>query len=387
MANNKPGKPTAASMVGGIQIDGVDTPSTASAASIVRLERAVRMIPLDAIIAISPTQSRVVTFDPENDSQDADLLESVKKHGVLEPVWVKPVKTAVFGAPSQYTQVAGHRRVAAARLAGLQYVPAIVAKEDDDTASLTIAENVGIKPLSSFERATAINLLGRENPEMSEPLDIANATGIPLSSVYMLMSAISSPPALLAIFKSGVAARTIQAMQPLFAAVPVGDQERLAALISDARHSQVEKIADLVKAGENVFVAADLVLSGKTLGSAAKDKSSAGDSAPAEDREAVSRTMAELTGADLPSIRQLIEEYGSTLSSDALTAACLYMSRGGDYSHATEMASQLQSTPAAFSLAKKYIGIVFRAKSLVSQLQEENPAVAEFLRMISVGQS
>jgi ParB/RepB/Spo0J family partition protein len=69
-----------------------------------------------------------------------ELAESVRAHGVLQPVLVRPVtstKVSGFGK-AKYELVYGHRRFRAARLAKLKEIPAIV-RELDDKAALEVA--------------------------------------------------------------------------------------------------------------------------------------------------------------------------------------------------------------------------------------------------------
>src|SRR3569832_390671 len=81
----------------------------------------------------NPYQPRKV-FDPE---RLAELVESVREHGILQPILVRRV------AVDSYELIAGERRVRAAQEAGLRALPALV-KEFGDTQMLEVAliENV-----------------------------------------------------------------------------------------------------------------------------------------------------------------------------------------------------------------------------------------------------
>lgn len=82
-------------------------------------------IPLDQLEP-SPYQTRRFTAG----AQDLEeLAESIRQFGVLEPVLVRPGTGEV-----PYQLLAGERRLRAARLAGLDAVPAIVRELDDDAA-------------------------------------------------------------------------------------------------------------------------------------------------------------------------------------------------------------------------------------------------------------
>jgi len=80
-----------------------------------------------------------------------ELVESIKRLGVLEPIHV--VKKG-----EKFVVVAGHRRVKAAQRAGLMYIPAIVTEHSEAVQTeITFAENFFRKDLTPVELACAIN--------------------------------------------------------------------------------------------------------------------------------------------------------------------------------------------------------------------------------------
>ncbi len=110
-----------------------------------------RLVPVDRIEA-NPDQPRT-TWD---EAALEDLAASIREHGVLQPVLVRPREAG------RYQLVAGERRWRAARMAGLQTVPAMIEEIDDDTAlEIAIIENLQREDLSPldealmFERMTA----------------------------------------------------------------------------------------------------------------------------------------------------------------------------------------------------------------------------------------
>lgn len=87
---------------------------------------------------IDPENIRGVEWDPNTDD-DQELLESVEKKGVLNPLLVRP---APNGHDAEYTIIGGGRRFNAAIDAGLDEVPCIVRDVDDLTAAgLSAIEN------------------------------------------------------------------------------------------------------------------------------------------------------------------------------------------------------------------------------------------------------
>ncbi len=102
-----------------------------------------RQVPIDRIDA-NPDQPRMTIDEAALD----DLAASVREHGVLQPVLVRP------RANGRYQLVAGERRWRAARMAGLPTVPAMIEEIDDDTAlEIAIIENLQREDLSPLDEA------------------------------------------------------------------------------------------------------------------------------------------------------------------------------------------------------------------------------------------
>ncbi|MGI8511668.1 MAG: ParB/RepB/Spo0J family partition protein [Solirubrobacteraceae bacterium] len=84
----------------------------------------------------------------------AALAESVRTRGVLQPIVVRPLPGG------SYELVAGERRVRAARIAGLETVPALVRAADDwERLDLALAENMAREDLNPVEEARACAML------------------------------------------------------------------------------------------------------------------------------------------------------------------------------------------------------------------------------------
>ena len=85
-----------------------------------------------------------------NEEALADLADSIKEHGVIQPILLRPAKKG-------YELVAGERRWRAARLAGLKEVPAIVRDLDERTnAFYALIENMQREDLNAIEEAEGI---------------------------------------------------------------------------------------------------------------------------------------------------------------------------------------------------------------------------------------
>ena len=125
-----------------------ERPLPATILSLISPDRAghplgVRNIPVDRIEA-NPAQPRMI-IDP---TALRELAASVREHGVLQPVLVRPLDEG------RYQLIAGERRWRAARLAQQATVPAMIEEIDDDTAlEISIIENLQREDLSPLEEA------------------------------------------------------------------------------------------------------------------------------------------------------------------------------------------------------------------------------------------
>jgi ParB family chromosome partitioning protein len=149
-------------------------------------------VPL-AAIAPDPEQ-------PRSDAATADLgalAASLAARGVIQPLLVSPHPLPEARAETPYQLIAGERRWAAARLAGLELVPVVVREEPlsrSDRLMLQLDENDGElrRRLSLYDRARAVaralELSGLGNQEFarrhrkspawcSHYLKLATATG------------------------------------------------------------------------------------------------------------------------------------------------------------------------------------------------------------------
>lgn len=110
---------------------------------------AVRKLPI-ADIGANPFQPRT-RFDEDSLKE---LAESIRSTGILQPVIVRQL------AADSYELVAGERRLRAARVAGLDEVPAIVRKLDDrEMMEMALIENVQREDLNPIDEAKGYQAL------------------------------------------------------------------------------------------------------------------------------------------------------------------------------------------------------------------------------------
>jgi len=130
----------------------------------------------------NPSQMRKI-FDKE---ALKELAESIKIHGVIEPLLV----TESLGG--KYQLIAGERRLEAAKIAGLEKVPAIVrAANDQERLELALVENIQRENLNPIEEAHAYKMLASDFNLTQE--EIAKRSGKSRSRVANFIRLLSLP--------------------------------------------------------------------------------------------------------------------------------------------------------------------------------------------------
>ena len=113
----------------------------------------VRIVPIDHIEP-NPAQPRLA-FNQETLDE---LAASIREHGVLQPILVRPV------GPNSYQLIAGERRWRASKIAGLLTIPALIEEIDDDTAlEIAIIENLQREDISPLDEAAMYDRMVREH--------------------------------------------------------------------------------------------------------------------------------------------------------------------------------------------------------------------------------
>ena len=121
------------------------------------------------IIEINLAEIRSNPYQPRKTFDEKALMElseSIKEHGVVQPIIVKK---SIKG----YELVAGERRVKASRIAGLETIPAIIRNFDDqEMMEIAIVENIQRENLNPIEEASAyeaiINSTGITQEELAK---------------------------------------------------------------------------------------------------------------------------------------------------------------------------------------------------------------------------
>ena len=128
-----------------------------------------------------------------------DLIASVKAHGVLQPILVRPV------AGGRFEIIAGERRWRAAQAAGLHEMPAVVRPLDDRTAfEIALIENIQRSDLNAVEEARGYKRLIEDFGHTQQVL--STIVGKSRSHVTNLLRLLDLPEAVQAMVEAGTLA-------------------------------------------------------------------------------------------------------------------------------------------------------------------------------------
>jgi len=173
----------------------------------------------------------------------AELAASIKRHGIIQPLVVTPVKNG------KYNLIAGERRWRAASIAGLETVPAIIRdRQELEQLEIALIENVQRVDLSPLEQAVSIARLHEQFNLAYD--DIAKRLGKASSTVHNIVRLLGLPEAAHAALADGRIseghARAILALK--------GDDERQSYLLKTIQSQgwsvrQAERFVTSVKAG------------------------------------------------------------------------------------------------------------------------------------------
>lgn len=148
----------------------------------------------------SPTNPRK-TFP---DADQAELIESVKRHGVMQPILVRPWPEAYAfdGEKPLYELIAGERRYRAAKAAGLAFIPATVRELDDhETLELQIVENLHRRDLNELEEAEGYELMTKQYDYTADQL--AGKIGKSKAYIYARLKLTAATEPVRAAFRTG----------------------------------------------------------------------------------------------------------------------------------------------------------------------------------------
>lgn len=216
--------------------------------------------------AIQPDREQPRNTFPEEGL--IELSESIRQDGVIQPIEVTQM------GPGLYQIVHGERRWRAARMAGLETIPAIVRRRNYDEVNRFVrqmVENIQREDLNDIDRAHGVMRL---RDLMQEALDQARAEGVPSSEpwakkmtwakvgkrlglsrqrISQLMNLLKLPDEIQRSVRDGTLserdARTYQGLK-------LSQQKGLhqMRLVGDVTPTEVDQVAKLLKANPNLTV-------------------------------------------------------------------------------------------------------------------------------------
>ena len=139
-----------------------------------------------------------IKLDPEqprkslNQKRLNELAESIKKHGLLQPITVEYIE-----AEDCFKIISGERRYKAAILSDLQEIPCIIKNIDSYTRLIhQLIENIQRQDLPPLEEADSIQVLinkkRMDNPSYSQR-EASRELGLPKSYVNEMLSLLKLP--------------------------------------------------------------------------------------------------------------------------------------------------------------------------------------------------
>lgn len=153
----------------------------------------------DAVHSVRLSEIEPNRAQPRKDFDEealAELSDSIAKHGVLQPLLVRPM------ANGSYQIVAGERRWRAARLAGLSEVPVLVRElSDEETDQMALIENLQREDLNAVETAEGYKRLMEKYGMTQEVL--SEAVGKSRPAVANTLRLLTLPEDVVALIKGG----------------------------------------------------------------------------------------------------------------------------------------------------------------------------------------
>ena len=115
-------------------------------------------------------------YKVKHDDEMEILIDSIKEHGILSPIIVRPLEN------DEYEIISGHRRLFASKRAGLTEVPALVIEMDRDNAAIALVDsNLHRDNISPSEKAFAYKLKMEAMSRQGHRTDLTSGQLVPKS--------------------------------------------------------------------------------------------------------------------------------------------------------------------------------------------------------------
>ena len=127
-------------------------------------------------------------YKVKHDDEMEMLIESIKEHGILSPIIVRPLEN------DEYEIISGHRRLFAGKRAGLTEVPALVVEMDRDNAAIALVDsNLHRDNISPSEKAFAYKLKMEAMSRQGHRTDLTSGQLVPKSDDNRTSAEIGEP--------------------------------------------------------------------------------------------------------------------------------------------------------------------------------------------------
>ena len=327
----------------------------------------------DEIVETSKAQARDVTYDPNLYPKDAELRDSIKKHGVKTPIIVYRLdKGGILTAQGdrKFKLQAGHRRMLAALDAGVKGAIAIVNPSDDDGDLTTLIENTGRRDLTDYEMAVALRSI-MEARGITEIQEVIKITGLPKDSVYPSLRAYHAPKVLQERWVDGdISTRAVIELRPVWEKIDTS-ADSLVDSLSKLTLTEASSWRALIEAGSNPEEALNTAQMKKGLTSlhslsqagdvpgdsgdtsssttnttkSTKKRGAAGKRRSTAQKKNIATTISVILNIPEEVAKGLFEEVVEAGIKDdgVIWAACLYIANGGNREQALDVATSTMS--------------------------------------------
>ncbi len=127
-------------------------------------------------------------YKVKHDDEMEMLIDSIKEHGILSPIIVRPLENA------EYEIISGHRRLFASKRAGLTEVPALVVEMDRDNAAIALVDsNLHRDNILPSEKAFAYKLKMDAMSRQGHRTDLTSGQLVPKSDDNRTSAEIGEP--------------------------------------------------------------------------------------------------------------------------------------------------------------------------------------------------
>ncbi len=356
------------------------------------IARRLTFVLFDEIVEDSSTQSRREIFDPAKNKEDQELLSSIKANGIITPLIIRQIEGGYNGhGKRKFALVAGHRRVAAGILAGINGTEGVVCLPDEDHQVITVAENLGRRELSSFEKGLSLQSL-KEQRNFSIR-KVAEVTGLSKSYVGELIQALQSPEALINIWAAGeLSPKAIVLLKDHW---PLFEQEETAPLhkqLVGLSQQQASDLSDQLNAGTPLKIALAVInntgqnnkpISGKTNSmTSSPDNSSAGIS-----KDELLAAITEVFPRIKEKQARVLYDYAivnGIQDPEILWVAALYVDRGGNINQAVELTSAVMEKRSRKSLLSHEVRLMKKVACAINAMKKEDKGIKEYLQIVFI---